>query len=217
MKKIALVDDHLLLRNGLASIISNFKDYTILFEAANGIEFIEQLKHKELPDIVLLDISMPVMNGYETAEWIKRYHSSIKVLVLSMLEDERSVIRMLQFGVKGYITKNSDPKELKRALDALVEKGMYFNDLVYQNFVGNIRNQLAEPMDDSILLLTLKEKEKDFLRRACSDKSLKEIAAEMYLSPRTIDDYRDTLFEKLQVTSRTGLVLFAVRTGLVKL
>ena len=94
---------------------------------------------------------------------------------------------------------------------------MYFNQLVYQNLVGTIRNQLAEPLDDSIILMGLKEKEKDFLRRTCSDKSLKEIAADMYLSPRTIDDYRDTLFEKLQVTSRTGLVLFAIRAGLVKL
>jgi len=217
MKKIALVDDHLLLRNALSSIIRDFSAYTILFEAGNGIEFIDQLNPHDLPDIVVLDISMPHMNGFETAEWIKHNHPSIKVLVLSMLEDERSVIRMLQLGARGYITKNSDPKEFKKALDTLVEKGMYFNHLVYQNFVGNIRNQFAESMDDSIMLLTLKEKEKDFLRRACSDKSLKEIAADMFLSPRTIDDYRDSLFEKLQVTSRTGLVMFAVRTGLVKL
>ncbi|MGL5946943.1 MAG: response regulator transcription factor, partial [Sediminibacterium sp.] len=133
------------------------------------------------------------------------------------LDDERSVIRMLQFGARGFITKGSDPNELKIALDTLSKKDMYFNQLLYQNLVGNIRNQLAEPLDDSIILMGLKEKEKDFLRRTCSDKSLKEIAADMYLSPRTIDDYRDNLFEKLQVTSRTGLVLFAIRVGLVKL
>ncbi|MBR2648536.1 MAG: response regulator transcription factor [Sediminibacterium sp.] len=217
MKKIALVDDHLLLRNGLAVVINSYEGYRVVFEAGNGIEFIQKLKENELPDIVLLDISMPYMNGYETAEWIKKNYPSIKVLVLSMLEDERSVIRMLQYGARGYITKGSDPKELKTALDTLSKKGMYFNQLVYQNLVGNIRNQLAEPLDDSIILMGLKEKEKDFLRRTCSDKSLKEIAADMYLSPRTIDDYRDTLFEKLQVTSRTGLVLFAIRAGLVKL
>lgn len=217
MKKIALVDDHLLLRNGLAVVINSYEGYRVVFEAGNGIEFIQKLKENELPDIVLLDISMPYMNGYETAEWIKKNYPSIKVLVLSMLEDERSVIRMLQYGARGYITKGSDPKELKTALDTLSKKGMYFNQLVYQNLVGNIRNQLAEPLDDSIILMGLKEKEKDFLRRTCSDKSLKEIAADMYLSPRTIDDYRDTLFEKLQVTRRTGLVLFAIRAGLVKL
>lgn len=217
MKKIALVDDHLLLRNGLAVVINSYQDYRVVFEAGNGIEFIQKLKENELPDIVLLDISMPYMNGYETAEWIKKNYPSIKILVLSMLDDERSIIRMLQFGARGYITKGSDPKELKTALDTLSKKDMYFNQLVYQNLVGNIRNQLAEPLDDSIILMGLKEKEKDFLRRTCSDKSLKEIAADMYLSPRTIDDYRDTLFEKLQVTSRTGLVLFAIRAGLVKL
>lgn len=217
MKKIALVDDHLLLRNGLAVVINSYQDYRVVFEAGNGIEFIQKLKENELPDIVLLDISMPYMNGYETAEWIKKNYPIIKILVLSMLDDERSIIRMLQFGARGYITKGSDPKELKTALDTLSKKDMYFNQLVYQNLVGNIRNQLAEPLDDSIILMGLKEKEKDFLRRTCSDKSLKEIAADMYLSPRTIDDYRDTLFEKLQVTSRTGLVLFAIRAGLVKL
>lgn len=217
MKKIALVDDHLLLRNGLAVVINSYKDYRVVFEANNGIDFIQKVKEKELPDIVLLDISMPLMNGYETAEWIKKHYPSIKVLVLSMLDDERSVIRMLQFGVRGYITKESDPDELKFALDTLSKKGMYFNRLVCKNLIGNMRNQLAEPLDDSIILMGLKEKEKDFLRRTCSDKSLKEIAADMYLSPRTIDDYRDSLFEKLQVSSRTGLVLFAIRTGLVKL
>ncbi|MCA6439356.1 MAG: response regulator [Sediminibacterium sp.] len=217
MKKIALVDDHLLLRNGLAVVINSYQGYRVVFEAGNGIEFIQKLKENELPDIVLLDISMPYMNGYETAEWMKKNYPAIKVLVLSMLDDERSVIRMLQFGARGFITKGSDPNELKIALDTLSKKDMYFNQLLYQNLVGNIRNQLAEPLDDSIILMGLKEKEKDFLRRTCSDKSLKEIAADMYLSPRTIDDYRDNLFEKLQVTSRTGLVLFAIRVGLVKL
>ncbi|MBX9734836.1 MAG: response regulator transcription factor, partial [Chitinophagaceae bacterium] len=119
MKKIALVDDHLLLRNGLAVVINSYKDYRVVFEANNGIDFIQKVKEKELPDIVLLDISMPLMNGYETAEWIKKHYPSIKVLVLSMLDDERSVIRMLQFGVRGYITKESDPDELKFALDTL--------------------------------------------------------------------------------------------------
>ena len=161
MKKIALVDDHLLLRNGLAVVINSYEGYRVVFEAGNGIEFIQKLKENELPDIVLLDISMPYMNGYETAEWIKKNYPSIKVLVLSMLEDERSVIRMLQYGARGYITKGSDPKELKTALDTLSKKGMYFNQLVYQNLVGNIRNQLAEPLDDSIILMGLKEKEKD--------------------------------------------------------
>lgn len=217
MKKIALVDDHVLLRNGLCSIISSFPGYTVLYEADNGKDFIRQLDTNNLPDIVLLDVSMPEMNGYETANWLLKNYPAINILVLSELSDEKCIIKMLQNGAKGYILKNIKPVELLNALDTIYEKGMYFNDVLYSNLVQTIKNGVCEPVDPYQQLLSLPEREKEFLKWVCTEKTLKEIASEMCLSPRTIDGYRDNLFEKLNVTSRVGLVLFALRSEIVKL
>lgn len=217
MKKIVLVDDHILLRNGLAGIIGGFDNFNVLFEANNGSHFIEQLDPSNLPDIVLLDITMPVMNGFETAEWIFNNHPSIKVMVLSMLNDERTIIKMLKFGAMGYMTKDTDPKELNRALNELYNKGIYFNQLLCQNLVHSVRNGLEEPNDEYQIFLNLPEREKEFLKLLATDLTLKEIAAKMNLSPRTIDGYRDNLFEKVKVSNRVGLVLFALRNNLIHL
>lgn len=217
MKKIVLVDDHILLRNGLAGIIAGFDNFNVMFEANNGKHFIEQLDPNKLPDIVLLDITMPVMNGFETAEWIFNNHPSIKVMVLSMLNDERTIIKMLKFGAMGYLTKDTDPKELNRALNELYNKGIYFNQLLCQNLVHSVRNGVEEPNDEYQIFLNLPEREKEFLKLLATDLTLKEIAARMNLSPRTIDGYRDNLFEKVKVSNRVGLVLFALRNNLIQL
>lgn len=217
MKKIVLVDDHILLRNGLSVIIGGFDDFTILFEANHGQHFIEQLDPENLPDIVLLDVTMPVMNGFETAEWIFANPPSIKVMVLSMLGDERTIIKMLKMGALGYMTKDTDPKELNRALNELYFKGIYFNQLLCNNLVHSVRNGLEEPNDEYQILISLPEREKEFLKLLATDLTLKEIAAKMSLSPRTIDGYRDNLFEKVKVTNRVGLVLFALRNNLIHL
>src|SRR5574343_198365 len=217
MKKIVLVDDHVLLRNGLSVIIGGFDDFTILFEANHGQHFIEQLDPENLPDIVLLDVTMPVMNGFETAEWIFTHHPSIKVMVLSMLGDERTIIKMLKMGALGYMTKDTDPKELNRALNELYYKGMYFNQLLFNNLGHSVRNGMEEPKDEYQILINLPEREKEFLKLLATDLTLKEIAAKMSLSPRTIDGYRDNLFEKVKVTNRVGLVLFALRNDLIHL
>jgi len=217
MKKIVLVDDHVLLRNGLSVIIGGFDDFTILFEANHGQHFIEKLDPENLPDIVLLDVTMPVMNGFETAEWIFTHHPSIKVMVLSMLGDERTIIKMLKMGALGYMTKDTDPKELNRALNELYYKGIYFNQLLCNNLVHSVRNGMEEPNDEYQILINLPEREKEFLKLLATDLTLKEIAAKMSLSPRTIDGYRDNLFEKVKVTNRVGLVLFALRNNLIQL
>lgn len=216
MTKIVLVDDHVLLRNGLANIISNFPEYSILFQADNGMHFMQQLQPCNLPQIVLLDVVMPDMNGYETAYWISTHYPSIKILALSMQCDERCIIRMLRNGAKGYLLKDVEQAELKKALDALVQKGIYINELLYNNLLHSFQGNTEAIADEDKLLEALTLREREFLRWLCTDKSYKEIAASMFLSPRTIDGYRDNLFEKLKVASRIGLVIFAIRNELVK-
>ena len=127
---VALVDDHTLLRKGLANLVRNYSDYAVLFEADNGKEFIKELKLRSLPDIVLLDINMPNMDGYETALWIKHNYPEIRVLALSMYDNEQSIIRMMKNGAKGYILKDVDPLEFKMALDSVIKKGFYYSELV---------------------------------------------------------------------------------------
>jgi DNA-binding NarL/FixJ family response regulator len=212
--KIVLVDDHVLLRKGLADLVRNL-GYQVLYEANNGKEFCEKLNPKNLPDLVLLDINMPQMDGYETSLWLKKNYPDIRILALSMHDDENAVIRMLKNGARGYILKDTEPSELKMAIDAILQKGFYYSEMVTGRLVHSISG-----MDDeshaSQQILHLTEREIEFLKLACSEMTYKEIADKMYLSPRTVDGYRDTLFQKLDIKTRTGLVIYAIKNGIVQ-
>ncbi|MET0392233.1 MAG: response regulator transcription factor [Chitinophagaceae bacterium] len=212
---IALIDDHTLLRSGLASLINSFNGYHVSFEADHGKEFIAMLDIYGPPDIVLLDITMPEMNGYETAAWIKKNVPSIKILVLSMSDSETSIITMIKAGAGGYILKDSKPAVFRQALDDIRDKGIFMNDLVSNKMLSYVKGE--EKNKDVDILSRLSEKELAFLKLACTEKTYKEIGSEMNLSPRTVEGYRDELFEKLKVSSRVGLVLFAIKNGLHKL
>lgn len=213
---IALVDDHTLLRNGLASLIQSFEGYTVLFQADNGKEFIQQLQINPAPDIILLDITMPEMNGFETAAWMKKNAASIKILVLSMMDNDEVVISMLKAGARGYILKDSKPAVFKQALDNIRDTGFFMNELVSNkmlNYLGHDENKGKEMSAIS----QLSPRELTFLQYACSEMTYKDIAVEMQVSHRTVDGYRDELLKKLNLQSRVGLVLFAIKNGLYKL
>ncbi|HXB42958.1 MAG TPA: response regulator transcription factor [Puia sp.] len=212
---VVLVDDHVLLRNGLASHIRSLDGYDVLFEADNGASFLKKLNSAALPDIVLMDINMPSMDGYETTQWLKKHHPEIKVLALSMYDNEQSIIRMLKSGAKGYILKDIEPLEFKAALDALVQKGFYYSEMVTGKLIHAVNN-LDEPKQLSKIGISFSEREIEFLKLVCSEKTYKEIADDMNLSPRTIDGYRDAMFEKLHAKTRVGLVMYAIRNGIVE-
>jgi two-component system, NarL family, invasion response regulator UvrY len=211
---IALVDDHVLLRNGLAALINSFNNYRVLFEADHGKNFVSKVDSAELPDIVLMDIHMPEMDGYETTSWIRENHPQIKVLALSMYDNEAAIIRMFKAGARGYILKDSDPYELESALNSLVTKGYYYTEMVTGRLIHSIN---AMDDDDSPVkgLIQLNEREITFLKLVCSELTYKEIADQMVLSPRTIDGYRDALFDKLNLKTRVGLVMYAIKNGIV--
>lgn len=212
---VAVVDDHILLRNGLANLIRSFDQYEVLFEADNGKDFIEKLKTNEIPSIILMDINMPEMDGYETALWLKKNHPAVKVLALSMYDQENAIIRMLKNGAKGYILKDIDPAEFKIALDSLARKGFYYSELVTGKLIHAVNN-LDEPDQSLKNLIALNDREIDFLKYTCTEMTYKEIADKMFLSPRTIDGYRDALFEKLNCKTRVGLVMYAIKNGIVQ-
>lgn len=211
--QVAIADDHTLLRKALGKLISSFDDYMVLFEADNGKEIKNKIAQHVVPDLVLLDVNMPEMDGFETASWLNKNYPKIKVLALSMFSDEKTIIKMLRLGAKGYILKNIDPDELKNALDSVMKKNFYLSDYIS----GKIISGLHKDVDRIDEPGPLTQREKDFLRLICTEITYKDIAAKMYVSPRTVDEYRNNLFEKLKVKSRVGLVMYAIRNGLVEI
>jgi two-component system invasion response regulator UvrY len=212
---IVLVDDHALLRNGLATLVTNM-GYEVMYECSNGQELVDKIHKENLPDVILMDISMPVMDGFESTLWLKKHFPLVNVLALSMYEDEISILRMIKNGAKGYILKDADPRELKQAIESVVAKGFYYSDLVSGKFVKSIQEDNDdEEKNDKKLTLGLNQRQIEFLKLASTELTYKEIADKMHLSPRTVDGYRDELFEKLDVKSRVGLVLFAIKNGIV--
>lgn len=209
-----MVDDHVLLRNGLASLIRSFGQFDVLFEASNGKDLIRQLGTSHLPDIILLDIRMPEMDGYETACYLRQHHPGIRVLALTISDAESSIARMLNLGVKGYILKDIDANGLKCALTSVVEKGYYYSKAVPEKLIDATRLERPRRVRGCV---PLNDREQEFMKLACTERTYKEIAERMSLSPRTIDGYRDALFEKLDVKTRVGLAMYAVRNGIVRI
>jgi two-component system, NarL family, invasion response regulator UvrY len=209
---VAVADDHSLLRNALARLIASFENYAVVFEADNGRDVKEKLSKHVIPDIMLLDVNMPESDGYETARWIYKNYPQVKILALSMFSDEGTIIRMLRLGAKGYIMKNADPEELKLALDSVLKKDFYLSEYISGKIISGLHKDIDMPEEP----IVLNEKEKEFMKWVCTELTYKDIAAKMFVSPRTVDDYRNQLFEKLKVKTRIGLVLYAIRHGMVE-
>ena len=211
-KTIVIVDDHLLIAKALRGIIANFDQFEVLYECQNGQELIDKFSdEKNIPNIVLLDISMPIMNGFETAQWIKENHPNVLIMALSMQDDDQSVIRMVKNGSKGYLLKNAHPAELERALNGLVSKGFYYPEWAASKVIESLGgNQINDKNED---LIHLTEREKEFLKYSVTEMNYKEISEKMCCSPRTVESYRDNLFEKLELKTRVGLAVYALKNG----
>ena len=210
---VAIVDDHRLLAQALAELVNRSEAYTVLFCAENGQDLLRKLRHQSAPDIVLLDVNMPIMNGPETAIALREQYPLIRVLALSMLDDEASVVQMMQHGARGYLLKGCQPGELLLALDDVRTKGMHNSAFL----TGRLLSQLNRPTPvPPKIAHRLNDRELTFIRLACSEWTYVDIADKMCVSARTVDGYREAVFEKLQVKTRVGLVLTAIRLGLNK-
>jgi DNA-binding NarL/FixJ family response regulator len=207
--RIALVDDHRLFRSGIASLINDFDSYTIIFEAGDGEEMIRKITPRLKPHIILLDINMPKMNGIITARWLRDNHPDINIIVLSMFEDAEKVLTMVRMGVKGYLLKDAEPHEFEDALHKVSQNEVYYPEFVTRHLVDSINTDFN--------LAKLNSREVEFLKLAATELTYKEIADHMCISSRTVDGYRDQLFEKLQIKSRIGLVLYAIKHKLIDL
>lgn len=211
-KTIVIVDDHLLIAKAIEGIISNFKDFEVIDVAENGKDMIDKFESdKKIPDIILLDISMPIMDGFETALWLKKNHPNIKVMALSMQGDDNSVIKMIKNGAKGYLLKNTHPKDLETALIKLSSDGFFYPDWASKVIFSNMADEKNNEKKKKI-----SEREKEFLTYTVTELSYKEIAEKMCCSPRTVESYRDQLCEKFDLKTRVGLAVFAIKNGFAK-
>lgn len=211
---VVVADDHVLIAKALASIISDFSGYEVLYEVEHGKALMERFRQpRNIPDILLLDISMPVMDGFETAKWLKQHHPAVLILALSMQDDELTLIKMIKAGAHGYLLKNAHPSELEKALDHLMQKGFYYSDWATSRVLHSISDEDHHKPGP----VKLNDRETEFLRYACTELTYKEIAEKMFCSPRTVEGYRDALFDKLNIKTRVGLVVFAIKNGYVRL
>jgi DNA-binding NarL/FixJ family response regulator len=209
---IVIVDDHLLVADSLKMLIETFSGYRVLYHAKNGMDLQQKIiAKKSIPDVILLDVNMPLMNGYETMEWLSKEHPDVKVLALSMGDDEQMVLGMLSRGANGYLLKDIHPDALKIALNEVIKKGYYHSENVVNTLLKSLKPKKEIPT------IRLAERDLKFLQLSCSELTYTEIAAQMFLSPKTIDNYRSKLFKQFQVKNRVGLVIFALKNKLISI
>jgi DNA-binding NarL/FixJ family response regulator len=207
---VVIVDDHSLFAQALENLINSFSNFKVLYHVKNGQEFIRKLADKEnIPNLALIDINMPVMNGIETTQWLTKNCPSVNVIALSMDDEEQTIIRMLRAGARGYLLKDISPATLQEAFKDVIEKGFYHSNCI----TNTVLSSLHRAKDSEY---QLKDREIEFLKWVCTEKTYKEIASEMFLSPKTIDGYRESLFEKLQIKSRVGLAIYAIKNKIYK-
>ncbi len=209
MYTLAIADNHELFRRGLKDLLNTSGTFHVIIEAKNGKDLIEQLKHsKKLPDACIIDVSLPILNGYETMNIINKLWPKLKVMALSMYSDDLCIANMIRNGARGYLLKGGPSEEVKRALTSIIETGYYHSgiDSILMSTLVQNRNNGA---------FNLSQKELKFLELACTDLTYSEIASTMNISPRTVDGYRDCLFKKFNIKKRTSLAMIAMRMGLV--
>ena len=208
---IAIADDHNLLAEALSDLIRKFDNYDVLFVAKNGRALLNRLQRGPLPDIALVDLNMTEMDGFETAEQL---HPTIRVLALSMTDCEEHTARMIRNGEQTYLLEGSSPSELRQSLDDVIEKGFYYSECLANQLIRSLN--APEPTAPRAAF-KLNGREYDFLKLACSELTYTHIADWMCVSPRTVDGYREVVFQKMGVRTRVGMVMKAVRHGLVEL
>jgi DNA-binding NarL/FixJ family response regulator len=208
--KIAIAEDHELVRQGIVRLLSDSR-FDVVAECSNGRELILAIENN-LPDIVLMDIHMPEMDGIAATYRLSEIYPHVRVIALTALDDETNTIRMLKAGARAYLLKSSTSKQLVQAIEEVYKNGYQFSEIVSGKLIQSLSNRFDEP--ETGLALSLTEREIEHLRYLCSELTNKEIADKMCVSPRTSEGWSKTLCEKLNVRSRIGLVLFAYRNKL---
>jgi len=214
--KVAITDDQVLFRRGIASIINTFEGISIVLEADNGRMLLDSLQTLEsLPDVVLLDLSMPELNGIETTKILHVSYPSIKIIILSVYGEDRFVTHLMELGVNAYLFKNVEPEEVERAIRTVMDKDFYFNEAFLNAMKNRLTNKRQKILLTENIPSTLTAREIEVLKLICKQNTAQEIAEQLFISVRTVDGHRNNLLEKTGVRNSAGLVLFAIKHRLI--
>lgn len=211
--KIAIADDYKIFREGLKVSLAQDDNMVVLFEVDNGEDLMKELEDIS-PDVIIMDLKMPIMDGMEATQLIRKKHNSIKVLVVSMYDNDKFIIHLMEIGANGYLLKNAEPEEIRKAIYAVHENGYYFNDLVNKALLKKLvlRSNIKPSFNENV---ELTERELEVLKMICDEKTASEIGKEIFLSPRSVEGIRQRLIEKVGVRNTAGLVMFAAKNGIV--
>lgn len=211
--KIAIADDYKIYRDGLKVGLSADENLDVIMEADNGEDLLKGLE-TTTPDVILMDLKMPIMDGMEATKAVRKKYPTIKVLVVTMYEDDKFIIHMMENGANGYLLKNAEPDEIRKSIYAVHENGYYFNDLVNKALLKKLvlKNNLKPSFNQNV---ELTERELEVLKLICEEKTAAEIGKEIFLSPRSVEGIRQRLIEKVGVRNTAGLVMFAVKNSMV--
>lgn len=211
--KIAIADDYTIYRDGLKIGLTQDENLEVMLEAADGEDLIKGIE-TDMPDVIIMDLKMPVMDGMEATKLIKKKYPDMKILVVTMYDDEKFVIHLMEIGANGYLLKNAEAEEIRRAIYSVHETGYYFNNIVSNALLkklvikGNIKPSFKEGVE-------LTEREQDVLKLICAEKTANEMGQQLFLSPRSVEGIRQRLIDKVGVRNTAGLVMFAVKNGII--
>lgn len=206
---VALADDHKLFRSGIRELLGHFSGYRVIGDVGDGDELCRFIGSGNVPDIAIVDLNMPRMDGLNATKWLQKNFSQVKIIILSMSQDENTILRLLQAGVKGYLVKEADPEDFKNALDKVRDNDYYYPAYIADYLINRDKRSRSDTNPK------LKQRETDFLELIATDLTYKEIAEKMNLSARTIDGYRDQMFDRFNVKSRVGLAIYAIKNKLI--
>jgi DNA-binding NarL/FixJ family response regulator len=211
--KIAIADDYKIFRDGLKVGLSADENLEVIMEADNGEELLKALE-TFTPDVIIMDLKMPIMDGMEATKAVRKKYPSIKVLVVTMYDDDKFIIHLMENGANGYLLKNTEPDEIRKSIYAVHENGYYFNDVVNKALLKKLvlKNNLKPSFNQNV---ELTEREMEVLKLICEEKTAAEIAKQIFLSPRSVEGIRQRLIEKIGVRNTAGLVMFAVKNSMV--
>ncbi|HEY8689760.1 MAG TPA: response regulator transcription factor [Chitinophagaceae bacterium] len=212
--KVAIADDHQIFRKGVILSLRQYNNIKFVFEADNGEDLIQKVTDNEPPDVILMDLKMPVKDGIETTKYINKHFPAIRIIILTMYEDERFVGHLMDSGANGYLLKNTEASEIKKAISDVMRTGFYLNNFVNKVLIKkNYAKQKFNPNLNSEVVIS--EREKEVLTLVCMEFTAHEIAKKMEISARTVEAIKDRLMERFGVKNSVGLVFYAMKNSLI--
>ncbi|KYG75935.1 MULTISPECIES: response regulator transcription factor [Roseivirga] len=214
MIKIAIADDHKLFREGLRFLMDQMDDLEVVFEASNGKELLEQMENHE-PDVLLLDLDMPEVDGLEALKQLRPKFPNLGIIILTMHSDSKMVAYLMELGANSYLLKDTSPEEFRKAISSVIQEGFYFNKMVSQAMLTGLKGQSKKKptLNDTETLTT---REIEVLELICQEYTAKEIAEKLFISHRTVEGHRKNLIEKLGVKNTAGLIVKAIKEGIIE-